>query len=170
MKWWIQIFLLSWSMALLQAPVVAQFNPEAAEAAFSKLRSLEGEWSGVLPDGGSIEITYEQINGGAIIERYRSRDPMWWNMSTTYHLDNGRIVMSHYCSWGNHPRMSAVIDTNGPERIDFDFIDLAENEPDNGYMRDFEVEFIDRDQVEHHWTWREDGDDTLLKLTLTRVK
>jgi len=170
MKWRIQSLLLMGSIALLQLPVLAETNGDAAEAAFSKLQSLEGEWRGVLPDGGAIEITYEQINGGAIIERYRSQDPMWWNMSTTYHRDNGRIVMSHYCSWGNHPRMSAVIDANGMKRIDFDFIELAENEPENGYMRDFEIEFIDRDQVAHYWTWREEGDDTPLKLTLSRVQ
>lgn len=166
----IQLALLTGSMLLLPHAGVAESDLDEVGAAFSKLRLLEGEWEGILPGGGTIEISYEQINGGAIVERYRSEDPMWWNMSTTYHRDNDRIVMSHYCSWGNHPRMSAAIDANGLERIDFDFIDLAQNEPENGYMRDFDIEFIDQDRVVHYWTWREDGVDTPLKLTLSRVK
>lgn len=149
---------------------LAEHNPDGARTAFSKLQSLIGEWHGKLPDGDPIEITYEQINGGAIVERYRSRDPMWWNMSTVYHRDKDKIVMSHYCSWGNHPRMEKVMQTGRAERIDFELIDLAENQPENGYMRNFVIVFVDRDHLVHRWTWRENGTDTPLKLTLSRAK
>ncbi len=143
---------------------------EQAKKSFAKIQSMVGNWKGKLPDGNDIEISYEEINGGAIVERYRSRDPMWWNMSTAYHLDNEKIMMSHYCSWGNHPRMSATVNSSNSGKIDFNFIDLARNEPDNGYMRDLEIEFIDNDHVVHYWLWRQDGKDTPLKLTLTRMK
>ncbi|GAB4190393.1 MAG: hypothetical protein Tsb002_18340 [Wenzhouxiangellaceae bacterium] len=148
----------------------AATNTDHAAVALSKLQALIGEWQGKLPDGNDIRISYEQINGGAILERYRSTDPIWWNMSTMYHQDNQTLIMSHYCSWGNHPRMSAVIDSPVTKTIDFQFIDLSHNEPDNGYMRDFDIEFIDVDQVIHYWHWREDGKDTPLTLKLKRVK
>ncbi len=139
------------------------------QKSFDKIRSMVGQWHGELPDGNDIVITYEEINGGAIIERYRATDPMWWNMSTAYHLNSDRIMMSHFCSWGNHPRMSAASRTPDTGRIDFDFIDIAYNEPDNGFMRDLVIEFVNDDRVKHHWTWSEDGVDTELTLILTRT-
>lgn len=163
------IFSVVWFLLLAQHSL-ATTNIEQAKNGFAKIQSLVGQWQGKLPNGDDIEISYEQINGGAIVERYRSKDPMWWNMSTAYHLDNEKIMMSHYCSWGNHPRMSAAVETTEIEKIDFNFIDIAKNEPDNGYMRDLVIEFIDSDHLVHYWQWRQDGKDTPLKLTLTRVK
>src|SRR5688572_30453644 len=98
-------------------------NVVEAKKGFAKIESLVGEWQGKLPDGNNIEISYERINGGAIVERYRSTDPMWWNMSTAYHLDHEKIMMSHYCSWGNHPRMSAIVESTDAKQIDFNFLD-----------------------------------------------
>lgn len=155
---------------LLTQNSFAATSTERSKSGFAKIQSLVGDWQGKLPDGNDIEISYEQINGGAIVERYRSKDPMWWNMSTAYHRSNEEIIMSHYCSWGNHPRMSAVIGSTDVKKIDFDFLDIAQNEPQNGYMRDLEIEFIDNDHVVHYWQWRKDGKDTPLILTLTRVK
>ncbi len=137
---------------------------------FEKLRSLEGDWAGTLPDGNPIEISYQIINGGAVLERYRSKDPMWWNMSTVYHLNNSAIVMSHYCSWGNHPRMKASSITVSTKQLDFDFIDLAENIPSNGHMRDLAIKFVDDNNLIHNWVWREKEKDTPLTLTLARKK
>ena len=155
---------------LLMQQSHAATNIEQAKSGFARIQSMVGNWQGKLPNGNNIEISYEEINGGAIVERYRSEDPMWWNMSTAYHLDNEKIMMSHYCSWGNHPRMSAVVDSAEAKKIDFNFLDIAQNEPQNGYMRDLEIEFVDSDHVVHYWLWRQDGKDTPLKLTLTRVK
>lgn len=154
------------SACLLQPAVAAD---EAAPAAFEKLQSLVGDWRGELPDGNWIVITYERINGGAIVERYRSSDPMWWNMSSAYHLDNDRIIMTHYCSWGNHPRMTTQANQASVHKLAFNFLDMAENKPENGYMREVTFEFEDEDHFKHHWTWREDGEETPLTLVLERV-
>lgn len=137
---------------------------------FNKIKSLIGTWSGTLPDGNKIEITYEEISGGAILEKYHSQDPMWWNMSSVYHLDKDKILMTHYCSWGNHPRMQsrhANIDED-LKQIAFKFKDIAQNQPEKGYMHNLTFEFQDQDHLAHHWTWREKGKDTPLKLTLIR--
>ena len=90
-------------------PLVQAQADKNTKAGFEKLRSLVGEWQATLPDGKLMRVSYAEINGGAIEERYRSKDPMWWNMSTVYHLDKNRIMMTHYCSWGNHPRMTAIV-------------------------------------------------------------
>ncbi len=164
----VSLLVLPVCMLVSAAPACAGDDPPPA---FRKLRSLAGEWHGTLPSGEPIRITYEEINGGAVVERYRSTDPMWWNMSSAYHLDGERILMTHFCSWGNHPRMSASpAHATAVDSLEFEFLDMARNEPSNGYMRNVTFEFEDEDHLEHHWTWREDGEDTPLTLSLERVE
>lgn len=141
---------------------------ERTVAGFEKIRALVGEWEATLPDGKPMRVTYEEINGGAIEERYRSEDPMWWNMSTVYHLDNDRIMMSHYCSWGNHPRMTVTVPDGAIDTLDFRFLDMTYTRPDNGYMKDVSFQFRDKNHFTHRWVWHEKGKETPLTLTLVR--
>lgn len=161
-------FLLCFVQIILLTISCHSYSDTSSSEGYEKLKSLSGDWNGTLPDGKLINISYEVINGGVVLERYHSKDPMWWNMSTAYHLRNDHIVMSHYCSWGNHPRMQASATEKNVQKIDFDFIDLAQNEPKNGYMRDLSIEFVDQNHLIHRWVWREKGKDVPLLLTLVR--
>jgi hypothetical protein len=139
-------------------------------AGFEKIRALVGEWEATQPDGKLMRVTYEEINGGAIEERYRSEDPMWWNMSTVYYLDNDRIIMAHYCSWGNHPRMTATVPEGRIDTLDFRFLDMARTRPDNGYMKHASIQFGDKDHFSHRWVWDDKDGEKPLLLTLVRKK
>ena len=146
-------------------------SEDLIKSEFEKLRALVGDWQGTLPDGGVIEITYEEISGGAIVEIYHSTDPMWWNMSSVYHLDKNQILMTHYCSWGNHPRMSAHPDaTQDINELEFNVIDIATTQPTNGYMHNLHISFKDKTHLSHQWIWRDKGKDTPLTLTLVKKK
>lgn len=174
--------LLSLALSFALSPTYADF---LVDAGFKKIESLVGQWQGTLPDGNFIEISYEALNGGAILEVYHSKDPMWWNMSTVYHKGSDRILMNHYCSWGNHPKMEAELNTEKIgesdllvselgtkeiETLEFNFIDLVRTKTDKGYMHHLKFSFQDRDHLTHQWTWRENNKDTPLKLTLVRKK
>ena len=137
---------------------------------FDRIQSLVGDWQGTLPDGNPIDITYREISGGAIVEVYHSTDPMWWNMSSVYHADTDKVIMSHYCSWGNHPRMTATPQPANDKELAFMFLDITSTQPENGYMHNATFQFDDQDHFSHHWTWREDGKDTLLTLRMERKK
>lgn len=137
---------------------------------FEKIRSLIGEWDGTLPDGKPIKISYQEISGGAIVEIYHSQDPMWWNMSSAYHRDKEKIMLTHFCSWGNHPRMAAIVPTGAIKRLEFDFIDITKTQPQNGYMRNVAFEFKSEDHILHHWLWQEQDKQVPLTLTLKRKK
>jgi len=141
---------------------------EILNPGFQQLKSLVGEWRGKLPDGNFIDISYQEINGGAIEERYHSKDPMWWNMSSVYHLDVDKIIMSHYCSWGNHPRMTAHFYDDQTKQLEFSFIDISMNKPDNGYMSHLTYSFQDENNFTHLWVWNQGGKKTPLLLTLVR--
>lgn len=152
-------------IALLANSTIAN---DKTESGFKQLKLLLGDWRGKLPNGNFIDVSYQEINGGAIVERYHSKDPMWWNMSSVYHKDVDKIIMSHYCSWGNHPRMTAKMPEGPVRKLEFSFADIAMTEPDNGYMRDLTFNFQDKDHFTHRWVWHEDGEDTVLHLTMER--
>ena len=140
----------------------------AQYSGFEKIKSLVGSWQGTLPDGKPIDISYREINGGAIVEIYHSKDPMWWNMSSVYHAGADRIIMNHYCSWGNHPRMTARFEPAQKDRLKFRFLDMTTTASENGYMHDNTIYFEDDNHISHHWIWREKGKDTPLVLKLER--
>lgn len=153
--------------ALSHQPAVAG---DQAAAAFEKIRALIGEWEATQPDGKLMRVTYEEINGGAIEERYRSDDPMWWNMSSVYYLDKGRVMLAHYCSWGNHPRMTATVPDGAINKLDFKFLDMVHAQPENGYMKDASIQFQDENHFAHRWIWHDKNGEKPLLLTLVRKK
>ncbi len=155
---------------LILPPYSARAERTQAAIAFDKLTSLIGTWQGVLPDGKPIKVTYQMISGGVILEMYHSEDPMWWNMSTVYLLDKEQILMTHYCSWGNHPRMRAPAGkfSNTLNTLEFNYLDITRTQAEKGYMRDLKLEFKGEDQLMHHWTWREQSQDAALTLPLRR--
>jgi len=156
-------------MILVFSPTLFASENDATKG-FDKITLLIGTWQGTLPDGKPITVTYEPISGGAILEMYHSDDPMWWNMSTVYFRESQHIFMTHYCSWGNHPRMRARA-SRSSETVDvlkFDYVDMIQTQPTKGHMRDLTLEFNGNNKLYHHWIWREKGKDTSLSLMLTR--
>ena len=75
---------------------------------FDKLKSLAGQWQGKRSDGKPVVVTYELVSGGhGIMERLEAADED--EMVTVYHPDGDGLMMTHYCSAGNQPRMRAAV-------------------------------------------------------------
>ncbi len=79
-----------------------------AAAKLQQLKSLEGEWSIAsvpeMPTGGTV--TYTTISGGSVVmEEMFPGTPH--SMVTMYHVEAGRLALTHYCSAGNQPKMLA---------------------------------------------------------------
>ncbi len=72
-------------------------------AGWEKLKSLAGEWDGT--EGGKpFHASYKIVSSGtAVMETLDGPDAM--QMVTIYHADGGSLLMTHYCSMGNQPRM-----------------------------------------------------------------
>jgi hypothetical protein len=51
-------------------------------------------------------VSYQLISGGAAIME-RIMPPNEPSMVSIYHLDGDKLMMTHYCSAGNQPRMQA---------------------------------------------------------------
>ena len=153
---------------LLCAPAAAQHR---GAAAFAKMKSLAGTWQAKVPDGSApVEVTYEVVSGGtALVERVGPGGGE--NMVTVYHPDGDRLVMTHYCSSGNQPRMAAEAPAGDFKSISFKFLDVTNlASPQTSYMNGLTIEFKDADHVAATWTSREGGKDVPWRFELERKK
>ncbi len=86
----------------------APADADWATQQFAKLRSLQGDWvaSGADSSMPGANLHYEVTSGGsAVVEHiFPGSDH---SMVSVYTLDNGRLVMTHYCALGNQPHMVA---------------------------------------------------------------
>ena len=100
------------------SPTTASAPVDEAAAArsarmFERLKDLEGTWvsSGADAAMEGAELRYRVTSGGsAVIETIFPGAQH--EMVSVYTLDNGRLVMTHYCAMGNQPFMVARTDTD----------------------------------------------------------
>ena len=151
-------------MILVLALVLCGINGAAAGSDFDRLKALVGEWDSTSSEGKS-RITFALIsNGTALMETMVNE-----NMTTIYHPDGNAILMTHYCSAGNQPRMRAQ--TASADSIVFQYVDAANLKGTaDGHMRRLVIKFQDADHVTEEWTWKQDGKETISRFQLQRVK
>lgn len=99
-------------------PDTAPANIEARQS-FKKLKALVGSWDSDNPKK-PLHITFRLTsNGNSILsEMYDDKD----NMITMFHLDDGKLMLTHYCAAGNQPRMVGKLLPDG-KTVQFDFLD-----------------------------------------------
>jgi hypothetical protein len=150
----------------------AAFAGPATNPAWEKMKSLVGEWEGTMDHGGQtmpVKVSYSLVSGGtSIMERLNSPDGH--DMVTMYYPDGSRIMMTHYCSEGNQPRMRA--NTAGDVKsLSFDFVDATNlASPQAEHMRKLVVRFDDADHFTQEWTHRVAGKEETGIFKYTRKK
>jgi hypothetical protein len=84
--------------------------PYQGSAAFERMKSLVGRWSGESPEMGKMNTEFRLIAGDSVVEeRFAEGTPM--EMLSVYHDVNGKLTMTHYCMLRNQPRMKLVKQT-----------------------------------------------------------
>jgi hypothetical protein len=141
--------LLAAASMLAALPALGQ---QPAATAFDRFKALAGDWIDV--DGsagakGQVVATYRLTAGGsAVLETLfpGSRH----EMTTVYHRDGSDLVLTHYCSGGNQPRMRArTVDGNA---VVFDFDGGTHLDPaKDGHMHNGRVEFLGADDIRAQW-------------------
>lgn len=151
-------FLVVWSVLVIAASLAWAGGKDEtnATAAFSKLKTLVGQWE-ANTNKGKITSTYELVsNGTALVEHVNV--PGEDAMVTVYHLDSGRLVLTHYCSAGNQPHMQAKAFDPASNKISFDFVNAGNlSSPSDGHMHSVQISFIGRDAFDSDWTFYKDG-------------
>ena len=137
---------------------------------FEKMKALVGEWRGTSMDGKPATLTYTLVsNNSALMERLAMGGDS--EMVTLYHPDGDHLMMTHYCSAHNQPRMrSNAVDARG-RKITFDLVDVTNlSAPDAGHMKRLVVTFTDNDHFTQEWTWTQQGRDMAVVITFERVR
>jgi len=124
------------------------FAQSDAQATFTKLKSLAGDWAGKTSDGRSVQTTYRVTSGGsALMAEIHSEE----DMVTMFHLDGDRLLMTHYCGAGNQPRMVGAISPDG-KTVTFNYLDatnLLSTQP--GHMERLVVTLADSSHYSEEW-------------------
>jgi hypothetical protein len=119
---------------------------------FDLMKSLAGKWEGKT-DMGSVQVSYKLTAGGSALmsEIQSEMHSKCEDMISMIHLDNGRLLLTHYCAAGNQPRMQAKPSSDG-KTITFDFVDatnLASTE--SGHMQRVVFTFVDASHHSEEW-------------------
>jgi hypothetical protein len=109
--------MLALALILTAAPAVT------AEATFTDLKALVGEWEApVGKDGKVVRAEYKLVsNGTVLVETWTT--PSGNSTMTVFHLDGKELLATHYCAQGNQPRLRWTKTTKGV--LVFEFLDAT---------------------------------------------
>lgn len=157
----------------LPTSVSAQSEPDAP---FEMLKSLAGSWEGPVAtsprqaemEGAVVHVTMRVTSmGNALMHEMTSEgrpdDPI-----TMFYLEDGRLLLTHYCDAGNRPRMVAGVSPDG-KSVEFEFLDVL-GDMQYGHMHSAVFTVIDADHHTEEWTYMMPGDEPVrARFTLSRV-
>ena len=149
--------------ATADSPVVAEVD---GPALFERLKGLVGEWQGQW-EPGSVPTTVSYAltgNGSVVVEDYVVGET---TMATLYHLDGDDLMLTHYCSAGNQPRMRVSSVSGDRRRIEFDAIDVT-NLTSGGYSRKLVVSMLEADRIALTYTGSRTGKSSGVELERVR--
>jgi hypothetical protein len=135
----------------------AETKAPDAPAAFAQLKTLAGQWEGHIttPDGPPGAVRYEVTAGGAALEETLFPGTPH-EMITLYHRDGDDLVLTHYCTAGNQPRMK--LRSASASEITFDYAGQGVKAPEHDtHMHAARLRFVGPDRLEAEWTLYKDG-------------
>jgi hypothetical protein len=146
----------------------AAFAQSDAKSTFDRLLALKGTWEGKNSQGEPLQVTFRPTSGGtAILSEITGKGE---EMVTMFHMDNGRVLATHYCGVGNQPRMQASMSPDG-KTITFTFVDATNlASPNSGHMDRLVLTLADAEHHSEDWTFLMDGKEMNEHFELSRSK
>lgn len=141
-------------------------------AEFDKLKGLIGKWKGTADmHGKSSEVTntFELTSGGtAILEKVCAGSDH--EMVSMYCSEGGKLIMTHYCSVGNQPKMRLMKSTD--DSLVFSMKGTSGiGSAKETHMHAMTITWKDKDHITEDWSMYMDGKNQGAKpFVLTRVK
>jgi len=145
------------------------FAQSPAQKTFDQLHALQGNWSGTDSQGMPVSVTFRETSGGsALMSEIHAHGPE--SMVSMFHLDNDRLMMTHYCAMGNQPRMVASVSPDG-KTFKFTYLDATNlASPDAGHMQDAIFTLLDADHHTEEWIFNDHGKEHKELFQLARTK
>lgn len=130
---------------------VASGDASKSAASLATFKALEGEWDVIGDDGKRGPGLVIAMSSGGSAVREIMFPGSGHQMTNMYHADGGTLVLTHYCSMGNQPRMRAAIPADG-KTFDFKF-DSVTNLREKGemYMGSMVLTIVDANTIQQNW-------------------
>jgi len=163
------------SLRLLLCVVLVLLSPLAfaqsdAEKSFTLLKSLAGNWEGAVtlnPPMHEMAGTLMHVSlrvtsrGNALVHEMKEAgkpddSTQYDHPVTMLYMDDGRLLLTHYCDAGNRPRMVARTSPDG-KTVEFDFIDVSGG-TQRGHMHHAVFTVVDANHHIEDWTYMMPGD------------
>ena len=137
---------------------------------FERMKSLVGQWKGTSINGKPATVTYTLVSdNSALMERLAVGGES--EKVTMYYPDGDHLMMTHYCSAHNQPRMRSQSVSSEIKKITFDLVDVTNlSSPDAGHMKKLVLTFADRDHMTQEWTWTQQGKEGIEVFNFERMK
>jgi len=137
-----------WLAASVVANAGEAGKTRAGSPEFERMKTLVGTWTGKADMGqGPIAMTvqYRLLAGGSVLEeRCFIGTPN--EMVTMYYDNDGRLAMTHYCVFGNRPKMT--LKSSDAKSIKFDFDATCDINPAReSHMHALSITFDDPDTI-----------------------
>jgi hypothetical protein len=144
---------LSLCLLLAATAVLAQTS---AQKSFDQIKTLAGSWEGKNSEGKPLRVTFRDTAGGSALlseiegEGHEGHE----DMISMFHLDGpNRLIITHYCTAGNQPRMLATSSPDG-KTFTFEFLDATNlAAPDSGHMKSVVFTIVDASHHTEDWTY-----------------
>lgn len=163
-----RIFRLLSVLVLLLSSISSQ-AADPPDTSLSPLKFLVGDWKGTDAEGKAHTITYAVSSGGTTLTETLT-PPDSPPMTTIYYSDGDHLMLTHYCSLNNQPRMRAGGIKDGDKIIAFTFVDATNlKNPTDVHMRQLSVDIKDHDHFSQTWTLSKAGKDVPKVFTFERV-
>ena len=133
----------------------AKNPPDSAKSnpSFDKLKSLIGSWTGKDTDGNPVTISYKLVSAGTALMETLDMGADHEAMVTMYHMNGEKLMMTHYCSMGNQPRMRADRLSKDGNTISFSYLDATNlSNKDSDHMHKLFFTFKDDTHFSQEWT------------------
>ena len=159
------------------------FAQSDGQKSFDKMKTLAGGWEGPvtmtppMPEMSTDKPVHVSLRvtsrGNALVHEMQEAgtgdDPTRYDHPvTTFYLDGGQLMLTHYCDAGNRPRMTAKVLPDG--KVDFDFVDVSGN-LQHGHMQHATFTVVDANHHTEDWIYLLPGDKPVhAHMDLTRTK
>lgn len=116
------IFLLLILTLLMSTEVNANTRVNVAEV-FNEMKSLVGLWHKEGAENPNFSVSFELIaNNSVLVETWLRKGKK--HSFTLYHLDNEKLMATHYCPQGNQPRL-VLTKSSTINKVNFNFLDAT---------------------------------------------
>ena len=157
------------SFLLLFSPILSQ-AAEIPDTSLTPLKFLVGEWKGVDSEGKPHMISYALSSGGTSLTETLT-PPDSPPMTTMYYSDGEHLMLTHYCSLNNQPRMRTGKVKDGDKTVTFSFVDATNlKNLTDVHMRQLSIEVKDHDHFTQSWILSKAGKDVPKVFAFERVK